>query len=148
MLAGVYSLQIQGRFRDDPHPHVVVVELAKECYAVPAFSVDGVEVQDLIRDRKNLEVMRDDQIYVQLDNAIHVSWERPGYTGKLAYWLVSQPKRLSKTDFGTHNRLGQMKPEGFQAIVQGVLNYADAKPDLFSKPVLKKLRKSLRKPAP
>lgn len=142
MVGQVYRLAIQGAHHDDPHPHVVVVELsgAKESICVPSFSADGQEVQLYLDSVAALGIPME-AAFVELDNARMVTFLSGRHTGKRAYWLVERHRRLSQAILRDAELIGQMKPEGLSMIAQGLLRLSEARPAIFSGPLKKKLRK-------
>lgn len=142
MVGAVYSIEIQGAHHNDPHPHVVVVELSgsKESVCVPSFSADGQEVR-LYLDAVEASGTPRDAACVELDNAVMVTFNSGRHRGKRAFWLVERFRHLSTASLRDATPIGQMKPEGLAAVASGLLRLAEARPAIFSEPFKKKLRK-------
>lgn len=123
--------------------NVVVLEISgsRECLVVPAFDIDGFEVNEFIAAQEKLGC-RSDQIFVELDNSQHVDFES-GYSGKKAYWLVSRYTRLAAKVVKNSKRIGTMDAAGFSQIVTGIIQFAETHPERFSNSILKKLRKAM-----
>ncbi len=127
---------------DKNHLHVVVLELSgsKQFLVVPAFGADGHTVNEAIDAFKSLYVARDDQIYIEMDNARYIQFA-PGYTGKLAYWVFAQARLHSNREVKRATYVGEMSKAGLYQIVGGMLDFADAVPDRISANQLKRLQK-------
>ena len=139
MTGGIYSIPIQGDSRCAPHFHVVVIELQNECWVVPAFGADGLEVDLRIRDFERMGYPRD-LAAVQLDNAEHVAFFT-GHSGLLAYWFIARSRKLSKRELANYPQIGEMDSAGLLRIMEAFLQLADAKPDWQSPHLTKKVRK-------
>lgn len=142
MVGDVYSISIKGAHHDDPHPHAIVIEIsgAKECICVPAFSTDGLEVNLYLDNIEALGVPRN-MACVRLDNSKMIQFTAPGYTGKPAYWLVERFRRLSKSVLRESELIGEMKPEGVAAIAGAMIKLNELRPETFTQPILKRLRR-------
>ncbi len=140
MIGDIYSIPIKGAQHNNPHLHVIVIEISgsKEYVCVPAFSVEGVKVY-----LENVEALglSGEAACVELDNSEMVTFTAPGYTGKHAYWLVERFRRISKSVVRDCELIGEMKEEGLAAIAGGLLALNEQRPETFSGPILKRIRK-------
>jgi hypothetical protein len=141
MTGGVYAIPIQGRDNNYPHPHVIILEITgtKECLLIPAFSSEGVELELYLTAAETLGYRRD-EISVEMDNAQFVTFIG-GMTGKKACWLLERHRRISVRELLTAKKIGDMNPAGLSLIAKGILQLAQAKSELFSPALLKKIRK-------
>ena len=135
----VYRVSIRGQARNLPHPHVVLIELDKECWLIPAFGDDGPEIQALIRAYQIMGFDAADAA-VHLDNGIHVTYE-PGYSGIKAYWAVARAVRVMKSYLNNCQYIGQMNDTGMLKIAEATARLAKSKPDFISPSLQKKVRK-------
>ena len=138
MTGEIYDIPIQGYRKNLPHPHVVVIELDQECWVVPAFGTGGSEVELRVVDFE-LAGFPANRIFVEIDNAAHVTWNdrRPS---KSAKWLVARAKKLSKRQIHRHRLAGKMDKRGLLLIARQLLALADAT-DIYSGSLKKKLRR-------
>ena len=136
MTGWVFDIPIQGRHNNYRHPQVVVLELAEECWIVPAFSADGKEVT-LDVDSFELAGYPRDHIYVALDNSEHVRWS-DGRSGKPAKWIIARASKRAKTQILAHNRAGTMLNSGLLPLCEQLLALANNS-DLHSPHFKKKL---------
>lgn len=137
MQGGVYSLRIQGHTANDPHPHVVVLEMHDQCLVIPCFDVNGHDINERIA----LAVRRgfdQEDVCVKLDNAIRVRW-RSGTRGKISYWHVERLITVDSDFLTERTTVGQMDNEGLLAIVRGLLRFSGVQPQLFSKNRVRRL---------
>ncbi len=140
MQGRVYQVVRPGKDDGQPHPHVVVVEISgsRECLVVPAYGKEGFKVQEFIDAEVKLGYPQD-QVYIELDNARHVTFVPP-FTGKPAFWLTAKVFRMSVRDFGACAHIGNMDPSGLSLIAGALLRLAESKPERFSAPLCKKLK--------
>lgn len=132
MLGKVYSLKIQGVTRNDPHPHVVIVEHENDCLLMPCFTVGGDEVENAILDQESRHGLRDPALKVQLDNKTCVTWNGAfGRTGNDSYWLPWRLRRIAKGDLPTTSP-GEMCDECLEDILDGASAYVKHAPKQFS----------------
>jgi hypothetical protein len=144
MQGHVYQIAA-GRHGNQPHLNVVVLEFSgsKDCIVVPAFSVEGHKVNEVIQARLD-EGYRIDQVAVTMDNSAHIKFVT-AHTGREAHWLVSDPDRLPLSEVRTYRFLGTMDEAGLKQIAAGMLNFA-LTTTRFSPAVIKKLRQLAREP--
>lgn len=135
----IYRVPIQGHTRELPHPHVVLIELEKECWVIPAFGDDGPEVAGVLAAHERMGIPATDAA-VHMDNARFVTYSR-GHSGIKAFWLIARAKKLTKAFLANYEKIGVMSDEGLLLLAEAVLRLARSKPDLFSPSLLKKLRK-------
>jgi hypothetical protein len=141
MTGGVY-------FLDDPeaapfgnHPCVIVLEIAgsAECIVVPAFSVGRQTVEDGIDELIRAGLPRE-AIVVTLDNRQHIT-----VTGRFelhdAHWMVAQHRRLPAQLLRQGKRIGTMDGDGTRLLAKAICALAVRRPNDFSAPILKKLRR-------
>ena len=88
-----------------------------------------------------------DATTVLLDNEQHVNYIE-GYTGIPAYWAIERAKKFTKAYLKTHKPIGHMRSEGLLLIAKGVKRLASAKPERFSKVMLKKVDKLIESLSP
>ncbi|HNO80504.1 MAG TPA: hypothetical protein PKN33_20845 [Phycisphaerae bacterium] len=145
MIGDVYTIPIKGAHHQYPHPHVVVIEISgsKESICVPAFSIEGAEVNLYLANIESLGISKDIAC-VELDNSKVVNFTAKGYTGKRAYWLVERFLKIDKSILRESTLIGDMKPEGIAAIAKGLLALNEVRPESFSKAILKRLRKAAK----
>ena len=135
----VYRIAIQGHTQNRPHPHVVLIELDKECWIVPAFGADGKEIQGLQRTWQKMGYP-DDSAAVLLDNSQHVNYTS-SHTGIRAYWVIMRAVRVTKAYLKTQQVIGTMNDAGILLLAEGFVRLTKTNPDRFSKPLQKKVRK-------
>jgi hypothetical protein len=135
----IYRVPIQGQTQNLPHPHVVLIELEKECWLIPAFGADGPEVQSLLKALQVMGVPAGD-VAVEMDNAVYVTY-RHGFTGIKAYWVVARAVKITKAQLRTYENLGKMNDEGLLALARAVERLAKSRPDIISVSLQKKIRK-------
>jgi hypothetical protein len=142
MVGDVYTIPIKGTHHEYPHPHVVVIEISdsKESVCVPAFSKDGAEVKIYLENIEALGISKD-AACVELDNRKVINFTAKGYTGKIAYWLVERYLKIDRSILSESTLIGNMKPQGIAAIAKGLLALNEVRPESFTKPILKRLRK-------
>lgn len=118
----VYQLQLAECDGGEAHPHVVVLTFSgnKDCIVVPAYSKEGFKVNEYIEAMKKLGY-RDGQIFVELDNAVHVKCVGPN-SGKVALWLPSPLRRVAQSVVKRSKLIGQMDDGGLHAIVECILS--------------------------
>ena len=139
MNGNIYRIPIQGYAQNLPHPHVVLIELDKECWIIPAFGADGPEIERLLNAHEVMGFNRAD-VAVHMDNGKHVSYHG-NFTGIVAYWAVARALKVTKAHLATCEHLGQMKDDGLLLIAQAVARLAKSKPDFISPALQKKVRK-------
>lgn len=138
MQGTVYSIRIQGHAANEPHPHVVLLEFDQECLVVPCFTAGGHDVEERLVLLEKMGFARD-VVSVELDNARHVNWVR-GRSGHRGCWCIWRFETISKRILSTSQELGQMDDEGMLGLFQCLLRYAEARPELFSRKRVKRLR--------
>jgi hypothetical protein len=135
----VYRLPIRGHTQSLPHPHVVLIELEKECWLIPAFGDDGPEIQGLIAACVKMGYNAAD-VAVHMDNGAHVKY-LSGFPGIKAYWAVARALKATKTYLRTCDLLGQMDDEGVLLLARAADKLSQARPDFISPSLQKKIRK-------
>ena len=138
----IFRVPIQGHTQKLPHPHVVLIELDKECWLVPAFGDAGPEVEMLLRGLERLGFNRQD-VAVHLDNSEHVRFQS-GFTGKTAYWVVARALKVTKAHLTVHPQIGQMDDAGLLAIAEAMDRLAKAYPAFASPSLQKKVKKLIK----
>ena len=137
MTGEIFDIPIQGYHHNDPHPHVVVVELDKECWVVPAFGSEGVEI-DMWLDDFCLAGYPRGLCYVEMDNSEHVHWA-DGRSGKQAKWVIARARKLAKGQFRHRQPSGHMGVAGLSQIVENWIELAECV-DHYSPHLKKRLR--------
>ena len=138
MQGGVYSINIQGHTDNEPHPHVVLLEFDKECLVVPCFTAGGHDLEERLLLLDEMGFPRQ-VVSVELDNAKHVQWVR-GRGGHVGCWCIWRFLTLSKRVINAAPRIGHMDNAGVLALFECMLRYAEARPELFAKKRIKRLR--------
>ena len=138
MTGEVYDIPIQGQTQNLPHPQVVVLELDKECWLVPAFTSGGHELEKRTADFVAAGYPAG-HISVELDNAEHVVWidSRPSHR---ACWVVARVRKLPKHYIRRFKKSGRMSAEGVRKIGEAILVLAEVRGELFSAHFVKRLR--------
>jgi hypothetical protein len=138
MQGAVYSIRIQGHAANEPHPHVVLLEFDQECLVIPCFTAGGHDLEERLVVLEEMSFARD-VVSVELDNASHVKWTT-GRSGHRGCWCIWRFQILSKRILSTSPKLGQMDDRGMLALFQCLLRYAEARPELFAKKRIKRIR--------
>ena len=156
MQGSVYQLAISDEDQGSPHPHVVVLTFSgnRDCIVVPAYSCDGFKINEYL-DAMRQRGLRDDQIYVKLDNAQEIDFTCY-FPAKEAIWCAARFRRLSQSAVEQGKRIGQMKESGLVRIATCLLSLSDTDSQDLSKNAIKSLRNLVKiltaipedKPAP
>ena len=143
MQGSVFHLALTNQDDGKHHPHVVVLTFVgnRDCIVVPAYSADGFKVAEYIKAAKQ-DGLRDDQIFVQLDNAQDIDFSA-NFTPREAIWCVGRHRRLSQSAVLQGHRLGQMKASGLRKICESLLSLCETDPRSLSKHAIKDLRNLL-----
>ncbi len=142
MTGGVYDIPIQGYHNNKTHPHVVIIELDKDCWCIPAFGSEGVELA-MTLDGFELAGYPRENCYVELNNEHAVQWA-DGRPGKLAKWLLARARKLTKGMFKHHVPCGQMSEQALCDLLNGWLTLDEKTGgDICSPHLRKKLKKKL-----
>jgi len=80
------------------------------------------------------------QAYVELDNAAHVHFY-DGRPGNPAVWAVERFGRWTKSELSQHHAIGEMDTAGLLLVVEGLMALAEARPELFSPHLRKRIAK-------
>lgn len=123
-----------------PHPHVVVIELAEDCLLVPAYTSGGYEIEEFKRTAFAALGIREDQGWVEIDNAVHVRFY-DGRAGNLATWLVARPDRWTHKELAAFTPIGEMDDAGLLLVVSTLAALMEARPEPFSPHLRKKVKK-------
>lgn len=115
---------------------------SRECVVVPAYSVGRQTVEDVIRLHTEGGLPHD-AVVVTLDNAEAIRFAVK-FDAYEAHWMIVNHHRTSYEALRRARYLGEMKEGPFNQIVASLLRLADARPDQFSQPLLKRLRKMVR----
>jgi hypothetical protein len=114
-LAGkIYTLSGHVGGARTPHPHLVAVEFSDRCW------------------------LRPDQAFVEIDNSLHVTFYdgRPPHE---AVWVVERIDRWPKEELSRNRPIGEMNGAGLLLILGALLALMDAKPDLYSAPMRRRV---------
>lgn len=142
MIGGVYRISILGDTDDLPHPHVVVLEMQDDCLLIPAFSPGGPELERRLELLKSQGLERN-VVSVEMDNALHVNWIG-GFQGKRSCWFVFRFALISKRIINSARKLGQMDDSGVLKLLLGLLRLSDARPELFAKKRVKRIKEMVK----
>lgn len=127
------------------HPCVVVLDVAgsKEYVIVPAYSVGRQTVEDAITLHTTHGNLPRDAVAVTLDNATAIRFAVK-FDAYEAHWMTVSHHRVSYRTLKKARYLGKMNEDAFNKIVASLLDLAETRPEQFSQPLLKRLKRMVR----
>jgi len=139
MRGNVYLHSVDGE-TIEPHPHVVVIVIGKECLVVPAYTTGKHMITEKITALKQLGY-REDQVCVHLDNSIHVENCAKWFKGHPACWFTYYCYWAAKRDFELMDCAGTMSKSGMEHIAQALLQLGPERPGLLSEKHIQNIKR-------
>lgn len=140
MTGNVYSLPISDGGENNPHPHVLALELQSDVVLIPAFTEGKPYVEAKLAAAAKIYAVDESVVGVRMDNAKCVTFT-DGRTPNRAVWLLVRRQKVEKRIIHTAKKIGMMSDDGLLEIVEGMLRLAVQVPDDVSPSLQKKLRR-------